>query len=398
MHLKVTTSACRVSQIAPCCVAVGGSATKIFRGTMPLPADGFYAQRDAADVGNREVSSRARMPDLSLRTKVTAPPRSSEPPPVPVPSSIFRATRLAHAHPALGFGAAVLLIAAATALQWWARDFYQGAPFLTIYPAVIVAAFIGGYKPGLLAAALAGVSQWYFFIPGHNVAAIASYAIDATLCVLLIECINRSLAKEIEAREHQRLLKDELSHRIQNTLAVIQAVIRFSLPEKNEPVLPALVEARLLARLQAMSDANRFIGNVVGKAALLALIDSQIRGLESQIDVEGRADVMLDAQMTQNLSLVLHELVTNSLKYGALSSLEGRVRIVLTETPTEIKFDWLEAGGPAVREPSSDGSGSGFGSRILGPFARGFCADVTLSYEPSGLRYALRIPREPQAA
>jgi two-component sensor histidine kinase len=90
--------------------------------------------------------------------------------------------------------------------------------------------------------------------------------------------------------------------------------------------------------------------------------------------------------------------VTNSLKYGALSSPRGRVRIVLTETPSAIEFDWLEAGGPAVREPSAGGSGSGFGSRILGPFARGFCTDVTLSYEPSGLRYGLRIPREGQAA
>jgi two-component sensor histidine kinase len=376
----------------------GFSATKIFEGTMTAPARGFHVRRDAADAGERNVGRRTRRPDPSPRTKkATSPPRTSELAAGAVPASIFRATRLAHAHPTLGFGAAIVLIAAATALQWWGRDFYRGAPFLTIYPAVMTAAFIGGYRPGLLAAALAGLSQWYFFIPGHNVVAIGSYSIDAALCVLLIEYINRSLAKEIEAREHQRLLKDELSHRIQNTLALIQAVIRFSLPERNEPVLPSLIEARLFSRLQAMSDANRYVRDITGKATLLDLIDSQIRGLERQVDVQGRPDFLLDPQMTQNLSLILHELVTNSLKYGALSLPQGRVRIVLTETPAAVNFDWREGGGPAMRERPSDGSGSGFGSRILGPFARGFCTDVTISHESSGLRYEMCIPRGRQS-
>jgi two-component sensor histidine kinase len=86
--------------------------------------------------------------------------------------------------------------------------------------------------------------------------------------------------------------------------------------------------------------------------------------------------------------------VTNSLTYGALSAADGHVLIELKETCSGVAFDWTEADGPVVKAPADDSARSGFGSHILGPFARTFCADVKISYEPSGLRYGLRIPRD----
>jgi K+-sensing histidine kinase KdpD len=71
-------------------------------------------------------------------------------------------------HPAIGYVVAFVSVDAATTLQWWASDFYQGAPFLTIYPAVVITAFVSGYPAGLLSAVLAGLSQWYFFIPQYH--------------------------------------------------------------------------------------------------------------------------------------------------------------------------------------------------------------------------------------
>lgn len=306
----------------------------------------------------------------------------------------FRTARAFRGHPAIGYVAAVALIGIATAIQWLARDLYQGAPFLTIYPAVVFTTLIGGYRAGLLSAVLAGLSQWYLFIPEYSAFAAASYAFDAILCVCLIEYVNRSLEKEIQATEHQRLLKDELHHRMQNLFGVIQSVIRFSLPSGNVAVYPSVIEDRLLGRLQAMFDANRHVGGAAGNVALLDLIRGQICGLGNRIIVRGRPYLVLDAQMTQNFSLILHELVTNSLKHGALSVSDGRVHIELTETHSGVEFDWTEADGPVVKAPADDGAAGGFGSRILGPFARGFCADVRISYEPSGFRYGLRIPHD----
>ena len=309
-----------------------------------------------------------------------------------VSSFIVRTARVFRGHPALGYMAAIVSVGLAVALQWGARDFYQGAPFLTIYPAVVVTTFIGGYRAGLLSALLAGLSQWFLFIPEFNSVAVISFALDAVLCVSVIEYTNRSLEKEIEARQHQALLKDELHHRMQNLFAVIQSVVRFSLLGNDVPVSPRVIEARLFERLRAMFDANRYVGDAAGNVALLDLIRSQIRGFDDRIVVRGRPYRLLDQRMTQNVSLIVHELVTNSLKYGALSLCCGRVNIDLKETCAGVTFDWAEVDGPAVPAPPADGSGGGFGSHLLGPFARGFCADVKICYEPSGFRYGLRIP------
>ena len=296
-------------------------------------------------------------------------------------------------HPAIGYVVAFVLVGAATALQWCASDFYQGAPFLTIYPAVVITAFVGGYPAGLLSAVLAGLSQWYFFIPQYHWLAVLSYVVDAIVCVLLIEYVNRGLDRETQAKQHQALLKDELQHRIQNLFAVIQAIIRFSLPSNEARVSAAAIKDGLLDRLQALVDANRHVSDSTGEVALIDLIHGQMRIFAERYTVHGRPQVTLDPQLTQNFSLILHELVTNSLKYGALSAADGSVQIKLQEVPTGVLFDWTESGGPPVIAPPADGSG-GFGSRILGPFARSFCADVVIAYEPAGLHYSLQIPRQ----
>ena len=99
-----------------------------------------------------------------------------------MPTPIHRAARAFRGHPAIGYVVAFASVGIGTALQWWARDSYDGSPFLTIYPAVVITAFVGGYPAGLLSAALAGLSQWYFFIPQFRWLALLSYLVDAVVC------------------------------------------------------------------------------------------------------------------------------------------------------------------------------------------------------------------------
>jgi two-component sensor histidine kinase len=146
-----------------------------------------------------------------------------------------------------------------------------------------------------------------------------------------------------------------------------------------------------------MFDANQYVSDAKGEVALHDLIRGQIRGLDNQFRVHGRPPMLLDAQLTQNFSLILYELVTNSLKHGALSTANGRVHIKLLATQTGVVFDWAEFHGPMVSAPPDDGSGDGFGSRILGPFARSFCSDVNIAYDSLGFRYGLQIPRQERA-
>lgn len=307
---------------------------------------------------------------------------------------ILEVSKQLREQPVLGYATAFISVGVASGLQWLAQDQYAGSPFLTIYPAVIVTALVGGTGAGFLAAALAGLSQWGFFIPTFRWFAFLSYAVDATVCVMLIDFINRTLDillvnidREKQAKQHQYLLAKELHHRIQNLFTVIQAVIRFSLPGEGM-VKESAVKQRLMDRLQSMSTTNRAITDSMGDGVRLKdLISSEIHGFESQFEISGAPGVVLGPQMTQNLSLILHELLTNALKYGALSVPEGRVSLRLDWSSWVLTFVWQERSGPSVRPPDS----AGFGSRILGAFARSFCQNVDISYAPGGLRYMLQI-------
>jgi two-component sensor histidine kinase len=297
----------------------------------------------------------------------------------------------------LGYTMAFVTIGLATLLQWLAEAQYVGSPFLTIYPAVIVATLIGGRGPGFLAAILAGVSQWCLFIPTLHWLALASYAFDASVCVMLIDYINQTLDlllanidREKQAKQHQYLLAKELHHRIQNLFTVIQGVIRFSLSGEGV-VQKSVVRQELSDRLQSMSAANRAITDSMGDGVhLLDLVTNEIRGFEPQFEIVGGAGLVLGGQMTQDLSLILHELVTNALKYGALTVPQGRVGLELDWSGSLLTFKWRERGGPLVTEPDR----TGFGRRILDTFAKSFCEKVDISYDPCGYRYTLQIRSE----
>ena len=297
--------------------------------------------------------------------------------------------------PSIGYATAIVSIGSASVLQWLFPAQYDGAPFLTIYPAVILTTLIGGLGPGFLAAALAGATQWGLFIPVLHWAAVASYAFDAVVCVLLIVFINRTLDLllididlEKQAKQHQYLLATELHHRIQNLLTVIQAVIRFSLPGEGT-VQASAVRQRLMDRLQSMSAANRAITDSMGDGVgLIDLIAAEIHGFESRFEISGAAGLVLAPQMTQNMSLILHELLTNALKHGALSTPQGRVSVRVDWAASVLNLTWRERGGPSA---AAEQAGSGFGSRILGTFAKSFCRKVNASYTEDGLCYTLEI-------
>jgi len=296
--------------------------------------------------------------------------------------------------PSIGYATAFVSVGSAAILQWLASAQYDGAAFLTIYPAVILTALIGGLGPGFLAAALAGATQWGLFIPVLHWVAVASYGFDAVVCVLLIVFINRTLDLllididlEKQAKQHQYLLATELHHRIQNLLTVIQAVIRFSLPG-DDMVRASAVRQRLMDRLQSMSAANRAITDSMGDGVrLIDLIAGEIHGFESRFEISGAAGLVLAPQMTQNMSLILHELLTNALKHGALSTPQGRVSLRVDWADSVLSLTWRERGGPPAVAPM----GTGFGSRILGTFAKSFCRSVDVSYAEDGLCYVLEI-------
>ncbi len=103
-------------------------------------------------------------------------------------------------------------------------------------------------------------------------------------------------------------------------------------------------------------------------------------------------DLRFDPSQALGFGLVFHELVTNAAKYGALSTLTGRLQVTWTRERGQIVLLWVEEGGPAVQAPSHRGFGMTLVERQL---STGFHARATFDYAPDGLRIRIVIPYEP---
>jgi two-component sensor histidine kinase len=188
--------------------------------------------------------------------------------------------------------------------------------------------------------------------------------------------------EQARAEQHQQLLINELNHRVKNTLASVQG-IAFQTLRGDLPMAEG--RARFESRLMALSGAHNLLTEENwGGASLERVVGDSIEhlaGETARFDVEG-APLRLAPRAALALAMALHELGTNAVKYGALSTEAGRVSIVWTKDGDRLRLVWRESGGPPVRSPSR----RGFGSRLI---ERGLAADLggtaTLDFDPAGL-------------
>lgn len=196
-----------------------------------------------------------------------------------------------------------------------------------------------------------------------------------------------------EAQIHQRLLINELNHRVKNTLAAIQSIVRQTLKPGETP---PQVREHLFERLMAMSAAHDVltrenwssagVEEVVRQAVRPFIGDSDA----ARIGLAGPS-MRVDPSAALALALALHELGTNAVKYGALSVPAGVVRIEWARTASgKGVLTWRETGGPAVSQPTH----KGFGARLLsGGLASDLGGRPELIFAPEGVeaRLTLRI-------
>lgn len=192
--------------------------------------------------------------------------------------------------------------------------------------------------------------------------------------------------------EHrQRLLINELNHRVKNTLATIQSIAALTARRSGSVEdFMRLFQARLIA----LSDTHNLLtANGWEKARLRDLLVQEFRPYaEERLRMTG-PDVTLGAEQALSMGLILHELVTNAAKYGALSCLDGPggwVTVDWTEADDEgqIILDWREHGGPTVTAPTR----SGFGSRLIETSIRTTLAGAaTMDYGDGRLHCRLRF-------
>lgn len=197
---------------------------------------------------------------------------------------------------------------------------------------------------------------------------------------------------EVRAAEHrQRLLINELNHRVKNALATVQALLRQTLREHRAP--PALADA-INGRIFALAAAHDVLTrqNWVG-AELGALVREATKPFsENGAFSFAGPRVMVAPKTAVALSMALHELGTNAMKYGALCSPSGRIEVSWSCAGEALTLEWRESGGPPVTPPDH----AGFGSRLLGPVMEGeLGAPAELDYAPGGLVCRIRASAEP---
>jgi two-component system CheB/CheR fusion protein len=202
-----------------------------------------------------------------------------------------------------------------------------------------------------------------------------------------------------QAERHREMLVAELSHRVKNSLAVVQSISAQTL--RNSGTLGEFGSA-FTGRIQALGRAHDIaLKGGYQQIALASMIDQALEPfrMDGRLKIAEGPIVELDPAVSQSLTLMLHELATNALKYGALSTGAGVVsigwRIDTRDGNRRVIFIWTESGGPAVIAPDRTGQGTRF---IKGSARYELRGDATLDFQPEGLRATIGFPLESVAS
>ena len=199
-------------------------------------------------------------------------------------------------------------------------------------------------------------------------------------------------AKQREAADKlQKLILDELHHRIKNTLATVNAIASQSLRTAT-----SIEHGRqaIEGRLIALGRAHDLLMQVSwANASLVATVRGATEPYDAQgighFSIEG-PDIGITSGAVIALAMTFNELCTNTTKFGALSVPAGRIEIAWTvdEETQRLRLTWTEVGGPAVEAPTR----RSFGTRMMGSLGQQLNGTVQLDYLPSGFVYVLDVP------
>jgi two-component sensor histidine kinase len=204
--------------------------------------------------------------------------------------------------------------------------------------------------------------------------------------VIRVSGVTVDITERKQAEERQNLLAREVDHRAKNALALAQSIVRLTRGENVKSYVRS-VEGRInaLARVHTVLSLSSWQGAEIRK-----LIDEELAPYSTgeQIDLSG-PEVQLEPATAQTVALALHELVTNSAKYGALSALSGRLSVNWEDQAGLLKVIWGETGGPPVEKPVS----RGFGTRsVIASIESQLGGHAEFDWRPEGLVCRLSVP------
>jgi two-component sensor histidine kinase len=211
----------------------------------------------------------------------------------------------------------------------------------------------------------------------------------------LLDELDRRRAQAEESEAARVFLTRELSHRVKNTLSVVQAIARQTF---GKIVPPQAIETYSL-RVRALAGAHDSLLTEEWESA--DIHDVVARAIaphhepgDNRFRLDG-PDILLPPKAVVAVSLILHELSTNAAKYGALHDLAGHIDVTWKKKGDRVRLEWRESGGPEVTPPEREGFGTKVVSRAFGSE---FAPEVAFDYRPEGLHFSIEFMPPEQAS
>jgi two-component sensor histidine kinase len=298
--------------------------------------------------------------------------------------------------PALGIAAGGAFFATASSLRWEFGGMSEGFGPMTLLPSILLAGLFGGIRVALAFAALCAIVAWVFFFPPYGTFILATdhqitvavFLVTAALEVYVIRSLNLAIFELSDAREHSNTLFRELQHRVANNLQFVAALLNFRKRALTSD--PAAVDALDAAqqRLDMMSRVHRrlhdprSVDQPVGEYLRVLCTDLIAASDTPGVRLEVRAEpVVLSLDHLMTASLIVAELVTNSLKHAFAGRSDGKITIDLRCARGTCTLTVADDG-PGLPVDFGHGASGSLGQGILHSLARQLHGQIHLGSGP----------------
>ena len=221
-----------------------------------------------------------------------------------------------------------------------------------------------------------------------DVSLTVSPIMDADGRIVSASKIARDITERKRTEAHISVLAREAEHRAKNVLATVQAIVNLT-----EAETVADYKSAVEGRIQALANVHTlFVKSNWSGAELHDLVTKELapyrKGDGTRVAIEGPA-LALEPNTAQTIAVVVHELTTNAVKYGALSVIEGRIIVSWTHNSSgRLVLRWTETGGPAVSTPTR----KGVGTRVMASMIKQAGGEIRSDWHPTGLLCEISIP------
>jgi two-component sensor histidine kinase len=306
---------------------------------------------------------------------------------------LIRTSRQLRHHQWHGEVAAGAILIAALLARGSVGAAFNTVPFITVFPAIVLATLFGGSRAGAVVATLGGVASWYYQLPPGDsfapdragILILAVYAATAALLVYVIHRLNQAIDDLADERERTTVLFQELQHRVANNMAFLAAVLNLqrrtieTAPEKATHALEETVN-----RLNTMARIHRRLYD----PALVELPVSQFfkdlctdilnaSGAKNIVCIVEVPPITLDLKRLVTLALLVSEIVTNSVKHAFGQDQQGTISIKMECKDRQCVLRVSDDG----RGMPAGEKGEGLGSRIMQSLATQLGGNITTTSE-----------------